>query len=65
MPLTTDLVSTLGRLHPLLVHLPIGVLVVLSFLELPARHPRSPVYFGIRDSTTSLLGEWLRAHLNT
>jgi uncharacterized membrane protein len=41
MPLLTDLLSTLGRLHPLLVHLPIGALFVLAFLELLARHPRS------------------------
>ena len=41
MQLPTDLLSTLGRLHPLLVHLPIGALVVLAFLELLARHPRS------------------------
>jgi len=30
----------LGRFHPLLVHLPIGMLVALAFLELTARLPR-------------------------
>ena len=30
----------LGRLHPLAVHLPIGLLVLLGFLELLARWPR-------------------------
>ena len=29
-----------GRLHPLLVHLPIGLIVLLVFLELVARFPR-------------------------
>lgn len=29
-----------GRLHPLLVHLPIGLIVLLAFLELLARFPR-------------------------
>jgi uncharacterized membrane protein len=29
-----------GRLHPLLVHLPIGMIVVLAMLELAARIPR-------------------------
>ncbi len=37
----SDLPAWLGRLHPLLVHLPIGALVLLAFLELLARHPRS------------------------
>lgn len=29
-----------GRFHPLLVHLPIGILVLLAFLELLGRNPR-------------------------
>ena len=29
-----------GRLHPLLVHLPIGLIVLLAFLEVLARFPR-------------------------
>jgi len=39
--LLTDLLSALGRLHPLLVHLPVGALVLLAFLELLTRSPRS------------------------
>lgn len=30
----------LGRLHPLLVHLPIGLILLLAFLEVAARSPR-------------------------
>jgi uncharacterized membrane protein len=35
-----DLVLFIGRFHPLLVHLPIGVLVLLGTLEVLARSPR-------------------------
>lgn len=37
----TELLSMLGRLHPLVVHLPIGAVVLLAFLELLARYPHS------------------------
>lgn len=37
----TELIAMLGRLHPLVVHLPIGAVVLLAFLELLARHPHS------------------------
>jgi YHS domain-containing protein/uncharacterized membrane protein len=36
----SDTLLLLGRFHPLLVHLPIGLLVLLAFLELLARSPR-------------------------
>ena len=36
----SDTVLLFGRFHPLLVHLPIGLLVLLAFLELLARWPR-------------------------
>jgi uncharacterized membrane protein len=36
----SDLIQFLGRLHPLLVHLPIGFLVLLAALEVIARWPR-------------------------
>jgi YHS domain-containing protein/uncharacterized membrane protein len=36
----SDTVLLFGRFHPLLVHLPIGLIVVLAFLELLARWPR-------------------------
>lgn len=32
----------LGRLHPLAVHLPIGILLVLALVELVGRFPRAP-----------------------
>jgi len=35
-----DILLFLGRLHPLLVHLPIGMIVALAFLEMAARLPR-------------------------
>src|ERR1019366_7830015 len=35
-----DLVMFLGRFHPVLVHLPIGGLVLLGVLELLAKFPR-------------------------
>jgi uncharacterized membrane protein/YHS domain-containing protein len=37
-----DIVLFFGRLHPLLVHLPIGFIVLLAALELMARFPRFP-----------------------
>ena len=37
---SNDLVLFLGRLHPMLVHLPIGSLVLLGVLEVLARLPR-------------------------
>jgi YHS domain-containing protein/uncharacterized membrane protein len=37
---TSDLAIFFGRFHPLLVHLPIGIIVVLAFFELLARNPR-------------------------
>lgn len=37
---TADLTLFFGRFHPLLVHLPIGFLVLLALLELAARVPR-------------------------
>jgi uncharacterized membrane protein len=36
-----DLVLFLGRFHPMLVHLPIGGLVLLGALELLAKLPRA------------------------
>lgn len=36
----SDITLFLGRFHPLLVHLPIGLIVLLVFLELLARSPR-------------------------
>ncbi|MCX6929615.1 MAG: ribonuclease inhibitor [Verrucomicrobia bacterium] len=36
----TEMGLFFGRLHPLLVHLPIGLIVLLMFLELLARFPR-------------------------
>lgn len=38
--MNTDLALFFGRFHPVLVHLPIGLLVLLGFLELLARWPR-------------------------
>ncbi len=35
-----EILLFVGRFHPLLVHLPIGMLVALAFLELTARLPR-------------------------
>jgi uncharacterized membrane protein len=35
-----DILLFFGRLHPLLVHLPIGLIVLLAGLELLARYPR-------------------------
>lgn len=35
-----DIALFLGRLHPLLVHLPIGLVLLLAFLEFAARWPR-------------------------
>ena len=40
--LTFWLWQFLGRLHPLLVHLPIGLIVLLAFLELLAASSRRP-----------------------
>jgi YHS domain-containing protein/uncharacterized membrane protein len=37
---TPDIVLFFGRLHPLLVHLPIGLIVLLAFLEVLAFVPR-------------------------
>ena len=36
----SDILLLFGRFHPLLVHLPIGLIVLLAFLELLARSPR-------------------------
>src|SRR3954453_16100532 len=35
-----EIVLFFGRLHPLLVHLPIGLIVLLAILEWMARYPR-------------------------
>src|SRR5438046_3096674 len=35
-----EMTQFFGRLHPLLVHLPIGLIVLLAFLEWIARYPR-------------------------
>jgi uncharacterized membrane protein len=35
-----DIVLFLGHLHPLLVHLPIGLVLLLAFLEVLARSSR-------------------------
>ena len=40
MHLPPDIFLFIGRLHPLLVHLPIGMIVALAFLEMTARLPR-------------------------
>jgi uncharacterized membrane protein/YHS domain-containing protein/mono/diheme cytochrome c family protein len=36
----SELLTFLGRFHPLLVHLPIGVIVLLLFFEILSRNPR-------------------------
>ena len=40
MSTASELGLFFGRLHPLLVHLPIGLIVLLTFLELLTRFPR-------------------------
>jgi hypothetical protein len=40
MPPASDMAHFLGRFHVLLVHLPIGLIVLVAFLELLARSPR-------------------------
>ncbi len=48
-----DLVLFLGRFHPVLVHLPIGGLILLGTLELLARFPR---YKGAAQANRLILG---------
>lgn len=49
-----DLIEAAGRLHPLLLHLPIGILVGLFLIELPGLIRRTPAERN--HATTTLLG---------
>src|ERR1035437_2038809 len=48
-----DLVLFLGRFHPVLVHLPIGGLVLLGILEVLAKFPR---FKGVAQNNRLILG---------
>ena len=48
-----DLILFLGRFHPVLVHLPIGGLILLGVLELLANSPR---FKGVVQNNRLILG---------
>lgn len=57
-----DLVLFLGRFHPLLVHLPIGGLVLLGILEVLAKFPR---FKGVAQNNRLILGLVAAASVTT